>query len=285
MTIMSQHAGSASTDSLQSLHIHRGLETSFIGRTIYLFREMDSTNRAALDLIRSRPTQPNVLKEGDLILAESQHRGKGRLGRRWISPPGVNLYASFVLRPQIEATQAPLITCLAATAAVYAIRQQTGLAPAIKWPNDILIRGKKTAGILTELGLRGSRVDYLILGMGMNVNLEMKDLPEEVRIQATSLRHELGQAVNRNALMAALCNKLEAGYLRFSNEGPDTVLREFRALTETLGKRVRVSLPHRTLVGWAEDLDRDGALILRLEGRRQEVIRSGDVTHLRDEAS
>jgi len=270
------------TDRLQTLQIHHALCTTFVGRTIYLFAQLESTNKTALKMAEQSATLPDGATEGTLVLAEAQSQGRGRLGRRWISPPSVNLYASLILRPRTSAREAPVVTCLAATSVAQAIRALTGLEAVIKWPNDILIHDRKVAGILTELGVVKDQVNYLVIGIGINVNLDPEALPDEIRATATSLMAEAGQGVDRNELMAALCNKLEERYLRFLSEGSTPVLEEFRSLTVTLGRRVKVILPGRIIKGWAEAIDRDGALILRTQGETHEVIRSGDVIHLRN---
>ena len=290
---------STGTDRLQTLQIYKALCTTFVGRTIYWFAQLESTNKTALKMTERLATLPDGTADGTLVLAEAQSQGRGRLGRRWISPPGVNLYASLILRPRIPATEVSVLPCLAATSVVQAIRAITRLEAVIKWPNDILIHGRKVAGILTELGvakdlvntqsppqspqLAGGFFNYIIIGIGINVNLDPKALPDEIRASATSLMAEAGHGLDRNELMATLCNKLEERYLRFLSEGSINILEEFRTLTATLGKRVKVILPGRIIEGWAEGIDRDGALILRIQGETLEVIRSGDVIHLRAE--
>ncbi len=284
MKTIRQQPSAELSQTLDTLKIHQDLKTRFIGRSIYLFTELDSTNQAALYLnLHQPPTDPRTPQEGALILAESQTQGKGRLGRHWVSPPGVNLYASFILRPTIEAPQAPLLTGLAAVCVARAIEALSRLKPTIKWPNDIMIQGKKTAGILTEASIRREKVDYLILGIGINVNLDIDTLPQDIRPNATSLAQQLGHPVDRNKLIAMLCNEMETAYLEFLNEGSDPILKTLRSLTETLGKKVRVQLPHRNLVGWAEDLNTQGALIIRTIESQRETVYSGDIIHLRNE--
>ncbi|MGH7273177.1 MAG: biotin--[acetyl-CoA-carboxylase] ligase, partial [Nitrospiria bacterium] len=229
----------ACTGHLQTLQIHHALSTTFVGRTIYLFAQLESTNKTALKMAEQLVTLPGGGAEGTLVLAEAQSQGRGRLGRRWISPPSVNLYASLILRPRIPAPDAPVVTCLAATSVAQAIRAVTGLEAVIKWPNDILIHDRKVSGILTELGVVKDQVNYLVIGIGINVNLDPEALPDEIRATATSLMAEAGQEVDRNELMATLCNKLEERYLRFLSEGSTPVLEEFRSLTITLGRRVK----------------------------------------------
>jgi BirA family biotin operon repressor/biotin-[acetyl-CoA-carboxylase] ligase len=194
----------------------------------------------------------------------------------------VNLYASLILRPNIPIRDTPVTTCLAAVSAVQAVRACTHLEAVIKWPNDILIHGKKVAGILTELGIAQNQVNYLVIGIGINVNPDIEMFPPEIRATSTSLKAECGQTVNRNKLTAEFCNKFEENYIRLLEEGTLPIIMQFRSFTSTLGKRVRVVTAGKTIEGWAEDLDPHGALILRTEGQTHEVIHSGDVIHLRN---
>ncbi len=270
------------THSLQTLEIHNALRTTFVARTIYLFTSLESTNQTALKIAETSIASSNVIPEGTLVLAEAQTQGRGRLGRRWISPPGVNLYASLILLPKMAIKDTPVITCLAAATAVQAVRACTHLEAVIKWPNDVLIHEKKVAGILIELGVAQKQVNYLVIGIGINVNPDIEMFPAEIRTTATSLKAEFGRVVNRNKLMAEFCNKFEENYIRLLDEGPAPIIMQFRSLTTTLGKRVRVITPGKTIEGWAEDVDPHGALILRMEGQTHEVVHSGDVIHLRN---
>jgi BirA family biotin operon repressor/biotin-[acetyl-CoA-carboxylase] ligase len=270
------------TDLLQTLAIHNALRTTFVARTIYLFTSLESTNQTALKIAETSTASSNEIPDGTLVLADAQTQGRGRLGRRWISPPGVNLYASLILRPNIPIGDTPVTTCLAAVSAVQAVRACTHLEAVIKWPNDVLIHEKKVAGILTELGAARNQVNHLVIGIGMNVNPDIEMLPDEIRATATSLKAECGQTVNRNKLTAEFCNKFEENYTKLLEDGPAPIIMQFRSFSTTLGKRVRVTTPGRTVEGWAEEVDPHGALILRTEGQTREVVHSGDVIHLRN---
>jgi BirA family biotin operon repressor/biotin-[acetyl-CoA-carboxylase] ligase len=268
------------TDRLQTLEIHNVLHTNFVARIIYLFASLESTNKTAFKMA-DRPT-PEGVPEGTLVLADTQTKGRGRMGRHWISPPAVNIYASIILRPTIPVLDAPVITCLAANSAVQAIRTCTQLEAAIKWPNDILMGEKKVGGILTELSVVQNQVNCLVIGFGINVNLDPQVLPPQVRLTATSLKTESRENVNRNKLVGELCNHFEERYLRLLKEGTTLILKEFRLLTTTLGKTVKVITSSGTLEGNAEDVDPHGALILRTGSATHTVVRSGDVVHLRN---
>jgi BirA family biotin operon repressor/biotin-[acetyl-CoA-carboxylase] ligase len=166
---------------------------------------------------------------------------------------------------------------------VQAIRTCSKLEAVIKWPNDVMIDEKKVAGILTELGVAQNQVNYLVIGIGINVNLDPDVLPQEIRTTATSLKAESGESVNRNKLIAVLCNNLEERYIKLLREGSTPILKEFCSLTSTLGKTVKVTTPSGIFKGQAEGVDPHGALILRTGQATCEVIHSGDVIHLRND--
>ncbi len=232
-----------------------------IGNEILFFPEIDSTNREARDRARGGA------REGTVILAESQSRGKGRLGRPWESPAGANLYLSVILKPLIPAAAAPQITLLAGVAAARALSGVSGLECLIKWPNDIFLRGKKLAGILAEMEGEGSRVGFIILGIGVNVNWRGEDFPPDLRETATSLLAESGKEISRATAAAELFRELEKEYSAFIREGFSARLREeWNGLSWINGKKVALSSPEGILSGRALGLDTDGALLL-LDGK------------------
>ena len=243
-----------------------------IGRDIRVFEQTDSTNdvveRLALDGV----------KEGVVVFAESQNKGRGRLGRKWLSPSRKGLWFSVLLRPDVAPQAVTQLTIAAATALARAIQRQTHLAPEIKWPNDILIRGKKVAGILTELSAELDHVKYVILGVGMDVNLNTADLPPDLRKTATSLKIEAGQAISRAELAVACLQELDADYARLCQDQFPSVADEWEAKCTTLGRRVSIRVGERVIHGLAESLDDDGALLLRTEHGRLERIVGGDVS-------
>ena len=182
--------------------------TRAIGRDIRVFRETTSTNDVIEKLAR------DGVKEGVVVFAEAQTQGRGRLGRKWMSPARRGLWFSVLLRPDLRPQEATRLTVASATALRRAIESQTGLKPEIKWPNDILIHGRKVAGILTELSAELDHVKYLILGIGVDVNLNPGDLFPELRKQATSLKLELGHTVSRPELAVAILRELDRDYAR-----------------------------------------------------------------------
>jgi len=243
-----------------------------IGRDIRVFQETSSTNDVIEKLAR------DGVEEGAVVFAESQTRGRGRLGRKWLSPAGKGLWFSVLLRPNIRPQAATQLMVAAAVSLAAAIQEQTGLAPEIKWPNDLLIRGKKVAGILTELSAELDHVKYVILGIGVDVNLAANDFPAELRKLATSLKIETGRSLRRAELAAAILLALDADYARLGRHEFSTIREEWQGLCSTLGHNVTIRIGDRSLCGLAESLDEDGALLLRTEHGHLERATGGDVT-------
>jgi len=266
-------------DLLLPSEVQRGLTTAFVGRDIHHHETIDSTNREALRLADQGAA------EGTTVIAEEQTAGRGRLGRVWFSPPRVNLYASVILRPALPMAQAAQVVLVGAVAAARAIGSlydgPPGTPPRIKWPNDILIGGRKVSGTLVETASEGELLRHLVLGIGINVNLAEKDIPEEIRGIATSLATACGHPVSRVELARRLFGEIEAAYLRFRQEGFKRLASEYASLSDLWGRPVRVSLTRGSLEGIAEGLEPDGALRLRLPSGSAERILAGDVQLLR----
>jgi len=246
--------------------------TQVVGRDIHVFQETASTNDVMEKLAR------DGAREGVVVFAESQTRGRGRLGRKWVSPGHKGLWFSVLLRPVMHPQEATQLTVMAATAMRRAIRSVTGLNPQIKWPNDILLNGKKVAGILTELSAELDRVRHVIIGIGVNLNLTVDEFPPELRALATSLRIEAGQEQSRPEVAAAVLRELDADYARLRAGQFAAVADEWETHCATVGRQVSVQMGERKLVGCAEALDDDGALLLRTEHGHLERIIGGDVT-------
>ncbi len=263
----------ASPDLLTPSEIKPSLETKWMGKTIHHFRTLDSTNARAYRLAL------NGAEEGEVVISESQDMGRGRLGRQWFSPPSLNLYLSVILRPNISPHQASLITLMAAVAAAEAIREFSGLLPLIKWPNDILIRDRKVAGLLNEIHSETDRIHFVILGVGVNLNMDEAMFSKEIQAVATSLKIEMGQTVSRKAFLQSLLQGLERWYLTFLEEGSAAILKAWRDWAQIKGRRVKIASFGETLVGTAIDVDSDGALILEtVDGERKRVV-AGDVEY------
>ena len=262
-----------SPDLLHADDLLSGLgRTVVVGRDIRVFEETTSTNDIVEKLARDQ------VKEGVVVFAESQTKGRGRLGRKWMSPARKGLWFSVLLRPAMRPAAVTQLTIAAATALNRAIRAQTGLAPEIKWPNDILVRGKKVAGILTELSAELDKVKYVILGVGISVNLNPGEFPPELRKHATSLKIETGQRQNRAALAVKILQELDHDYGLVCSGRFETVADEWEKHCLTLGRRVVIHVGDRKIQGCAESLDTDGALLLRTQHGRLERIIGGDVT-------
>jgi BirA family biotin operon repressor/biotin-[acetyl-CoA-carboxylase] ligase len=243
-----------------------------IGRDIRVFEETNSTNDVIEKFAR------DGLKEGIVVFAESQTKGRGRLGRRWISPPKKGLWFSVLLRPRLRPQETTQLTVASATALRRAIEAQTGLKPEIKWPNDILLGGKKVAGILTELCGEMDQVRYIILGIGVDVNLNATDLPSELRKVATSLKAQLGKSIPRPELAVRVLRELDYDYDRVCSDRFAAVADEWEQHCTTIGHEVRIRTGDRQICGRAESLGEDGALLLRTEHGHLERVVGGDVT-------
>lgn len=246
--------------------------TKVIGRDIRVFEQTTSTNDVIEKLAR------DGVKEGVVVFAESQTKGRGRLGRVWASPVRKGLWFSILLRPDLRPQETTQITVAAATAVWRAIHEVTGLTPEIKWPNDILIGGKKVVGILTELSAEVDRVKHITLGVGVDVNLAASEFPPELRKVATSLRVECGKPTVRAELATAILQELDFDYGRICAGKFPALADEWEDHCATIGKQVVVGIGERKIRGRAESLDDDGALLLRTEHGRLERIIGGDVT-------
>ena len=247
-------------------------KTKIVGRDIRVFEQTTSTNDVIEKLAR------DDVKEGIVVFAESQTKGRGRLGRAWLSPARQGLWFSVLLRPDLRPPETTRLTVASAAALRRAIQSETGLAPEIKWPNDILIRGKKVAGILTELSAELDRVKHVILGIGVDVNLGANEFPAELRKTATSLRIEAGQIISRPELATAILRELDHDYARVGDNLFAEVADEWEAHCTTIGRAVTIQVGDRKIHGCAESLGEDGALRLRTEHGHLERITGGDVT-------
>jgi BirA family biotin operon repressor/biotin-[acetyl-CoA-carboxylase] ligase len=260
-------------DILRKSDIEQGLKTKIIGKNIHLFPEVASTNTLAMEMAAQGAA------EGTTVIAETQTGGKGRLGRKWISPKG-NLYLSVILRPNSPTFKAPLITLMGAVAVASAIRRTCGVQAAIKWPNDILISGKKVAGLLTEMSAEPDRIKHIALGIGVDVNMALGELPLDIRALTTTLAAQAGRKIDRTALLRQILIDLEHWYRVFLHNDAD-VLREWEQLNMTIGKRVAVSGLGETLEGLAQGIDSEGRLIIRFNDGSVKTVAAGDVTILK----
>lgn len=251
--------------------LEQGLKTKTMGQTIYFYEETDTTNNRARELaLEGAP-------EGTLVVAEKQTAGRGRRGKVWESPLGTGIWMSLVLRPQIMPAEASVLTLLCGLATAEAIEAETGLSAGIKWPNDILINGKKAVGILTEMDCEMSEVHFVIPGIGINVNTV--SFPPEIAEIATSLYLECGKTVSRRRLVHKVLERLEEHYETFLRTGSfAAMLEDYRKLCITLGKEVHV-LGREPFFAEALDITPEGELLVRrADNGKEEVVFSGEVS-------
>jgi BirA family biotin operon repressor/biotin-[acetyl-CoA-carboxylase] ligase len=251
--------------------IQDGLTTERLSKQIHYFAEVDSTNSHA------RRLAEHGARAGEIVIAESQTHGRGRLGRPWISPAHVNLYLSVILRPQLPPIDAPQITLMAAVALAEALAPFIPVVPEIKWPNDILAEGRKLAGILSESACHAELIDFVILGIGVNINYPVESMPDAIRKRATSIISLAGASVAREDVVRRLIQALDRCYGELEETGFQTLAPRWEARFRLRGKKVRVEMTDRIISGTARGIDRDGALLLEdSRGDLQRVV-AGDV--------
>ena len=249
---------------------HRLYGTPFV-RRIYHFFKIDSTNSVAMQL--GEQGEPH----GAVVLAEEQTAGRGRAGRKWISEKSAGIFCSVLLRPAIPPAHAPLLTLVAGLAARDAAAEELDSAPDIRWPNDLIVRGRKFSGILTEMHAEPDRMHYAVIGIGINVN--QTKMPAELADMATSLRMASGKIHSRLELLIRLLRYLDRYYNQFLSEGADPILHRFAEVSSYFrGKRVRITTATETFTGTTAGLEPSGVLrVVRDDGRGTEAVLSGDV--------
>ena len=254
--------------------LRKRLKGSLFGKRVFHFFKIDSTNRVAMEL--GYAGQP----EGTVVMAEAQTAGRGRAGHNWHSEKGTGLYFTILLRPKLSPAQAPLLTMLAGLSAHAAIVAQTGFVPELKWPNDLLLNGKKLGGILTEMHAEPNLVSFVIVGIGINVNQEK--FPTEIASTATSIRKESRRLTYRLELLARLLGQFESDYNRFLREGPRFVVERFESVCSfAKGRRVRVDTGTETYTGTTAGLSPEGLLLVSRENGPLLTVIAGDVTEVR----
>jgi len=251
--------------------IRSRLSTRVIGREILCHEQLASTNLTAMELGEAGAA------EGLVVIAEQQTAGKGRLGRRWESPAGVNLYLSILLRPAMPPWEVPRLTFLSAVAAARALQDVTGLKVEVKWPNDLLVNGKKIAGLLNEMSAESDAVHHVVLGLGLNINMTADQFPSELRYPATSVWLEKGTLTSRLDVVVALLEHFDRLYDEFLRCGMEPVRQAWQELFAMLGKAVRVESGPASLKGVVAGIDEEGALLLQLPDGTIEKVLAGDV--------
>ncbi len=238
----------SSPDAITESEIKRALKTEFIGRNMFIYDETDTTNERA----KANSSAP----DGSVFIAEAQTAGKGTRGRGWVSPRGEGIWHSILLKPDIPPPEAAQITLVAGLA----VSKAVGLGSMIKWPNDIVIGGRKVCGILTEMSSEKNMINHIVCGIGVNVNTP--SFPDEIARRATSMYIESSQRFNRNEILAKILNEFEYCYMKFLDNGLCAVLGEYKERCVTVGRDVCVISKKETVTGKAVDVDGAGALVV-----------------------
>ena len=260
-----------SPDVLMPESIQAGLGCQRVASRVRCFDETDSTNLQACRL------GDEGGDDGLVVIADRQSSGKGRMGRQWESPGGVNLYASILLRPPVLPFEAPKLTFLSAVAVCRAITNCTGLHPTVKWPNDILLNGAKVAGLLNEMSSETDQVHYVVLGIGVNLNMRVDQFPADLRYPATSLAIATGQPVSRLDFTRTLLQEIDALYQVYLEQGSLPIMSTWTELCDLTGKLVQVDCNDVQIEGTMTGLGEDGALLVRTKTGKIESIYAGDV--------
>lgn len=257
-------------DRLSAIELKFGLKTDVVGKKIYSYKELTSTNDTAYQMaLKGEP-------EGSIVIAEYQTGGRGRLGRKWVSPKGKGAYFSIITRPDILPKELSIITLFSSLAVCKTIRQMLDLPAFIKWPNDVLINNKKVCGILTELNGETDKINFVIIGIGININTKKELLPV-----GTSLLEEKGETIPRVGFVKELFLNLDRYYKIFNNNKLDEILKEYKKMSVVLDRQVQINYHNRLISGVAIDVDTDGALIVRMDSGFQERVLAGDLVMLR----
>lgn len=260
----------SSPDIINYDEIKDELETKIIGRSIYHYKTIDSTNRKAKEIA-------SKVDEGTIVVAEEQTSGRGRLGRNWNSKMTKGIYTSIIVKPETEPDKVAKLTLLAA-AAVYQALKDLGVEAKIKWPNDVLVNGKKVSGILTEMNCELGIINYIVLGIGINVNHNLEDIPEDIREKATSLKIEVGQQIDRKHLFSRLLNHLDELYIPFETTGDfESALDICRDNSAVIGEDIMVIQGNKTREGRAIGINHNGELMVHFAEGLEPVL-SGEVS-------
>lgn len=260
------------TTKLLPREIKYNLNTKFIGRNIFYFDTLSSTMDKAMQLALDE------IEEGAIVIAESQSKGRGRLGRSWVSVKYKGIYFSLILRPKIIPQLASILTIVMAVSVAEAVKEISGFAPTIKWPNDILVNNKKLGGILVEMNAEMDIVKFVVIGIGLNVSQSKAQLPTG----ATSLKEEGVEQAERIAILKEILRKIEQNYLKFSKEGSGFIIEKWRQFTSTLHSRIKVTCQKEHIEGEAVDIDLDGGLLIRKDSGFIEKVMAGDVVSFKE---
>lgn len=249
--------------------------TGRIGHKVHFFETTDSTNKVAFQLA------VDGAEEGAIVVADTQTRGKGRLNRAWLSPPGCNLYLSIILRPNIRIDEAPQISIVSGVGVADTMLSYFPSSASLKWPNDILINGRKICGILTEMRVKGRRLDFVIAGIGLNVNMMKEHFDEHLRNTATSVLMESGKIYSRIVIMARLIDSFEKWYNVFLNDGFTPIHEFWMDHAYGIGEKIIISFKDDVIEGKLKGLDKDGTLLVEEDTGKMHKILTGDTTVLK----
>lgn len=262
-------------EKMTATKINLGLKTAFIGRNLHYLESVDSTQKIAHKLAYENAV------EGTVIIAEEQTAGRGRMDRKWHSPKYSGIWMSIILRPQLPIPKAPQLTLIVAVSVVQAIEEVTGLLPEIKWPNDILIGGKKVTGILTELLAESDRINSILIGIGINVNTRKEDFPDELEGIASSLAIETGSLVDREKLIRRVLEQLEKLYTLYLDKGFLPIKLMWESYAVSIGKNITARTLTGEIKGKAIGITEDGVLLIESVGGEVHPIYSADI-HIED---
>lgn len=251
-------------------------ESYVMGINLLFYDTVGSTNIVGSELALKG------CREGTVIIANEQTSGKGRLGRTWVSPAGKNLYMSIILRPPISPRDATILTIMSAVACCIALRKVISLPVMIKWPNDLIVDDKKIGGILTEIKSDIDKITYAIIGIGVNINLDIEDLPEDVRKIATSIKTLTGEQFSRTETIIEVLKEMQKWYDILLKKGKKDILSYWQELSSTIGKKVKATIWDNVFIGVAEAIDNEGLLILKLSDNTYMKVDAGDITMLRE---
>lgn len=260
-----------SPDVISKEEIVSMIDTNWAGQEVYYYNITDSTN------IRAKQLGDEGAPHGTLVTADQQSAGRGRRGRGWESPPGCSVYMSILLRPDIPPVKAPMLTLVMALSVAGSLKDCTGLDVQIKWPNDIILNGKKLVGILTEMSTEIDYINHVVIGVGINVNMEY--LPEEIQDKATSLRLETGHVVRRSELIASTMKQFERYYgLFLESRNLESMREEYNRLLVNRGKEVRILGGKEEYNAVALGINSEGELLVRREDGSEEAVFAGEVS-------
>lgn len=263
-----------SEDLYGKISIQSMVTTNILGRNLKFYHEVDSTNNVLKKLAADNAP------EGTVVISDIQTAGRGRRGRTWMSAPGLGIWMSVLLKPNLHPSQVQTLTLASSVAVIRALESLDIEIPGIKWPNDILIGGKKVCGILTELSAEAEKVEWVVIGIGLNVNHDHDDFPNDIKDIATSLRlsGRTQEPFNRSEIAAGIINELEAVYMEFLEKGPGWVAEEWKKRNVTLGKRVELVSQTGVTEAEAVDITPDGRLIVRYDDGRTGEVLSGEIS-------